>query len=68
MPDDDLPPDANDPVRRNRFTGSTDDMRVIGVWDAATQQAILFTPEEQKESDRRHREACKLKERQDRNR
>ena len=52
----------------NKFIGSTDHMRVIGVWDAATKQVIPFTPEEQKESDRRHRELCKLKARQDRNR
>ena len=68
MPDDDLPPDVNDPVRRNRFIGSTDDMRVIGVWDAATDTIIPYTPEEQKEIARRHRESLKLKARQERNR
>ena len=68
MPDDDLPPDAHDPVRRNRFIGSTDHMRVGGVWDPATNTAIPFTPEEQKESDRLHRESCKRKARLDRNR
>lgn len=68
MPDDDLPPDANDPVRRNRFIGSTDDMRVIGVWDAATDTDILYTPEEQKEVNRLHRESLKMKARLARNR
>ena len=67
MPDDDLPPEAP-PDPPNKFIGSTDHMRVGGWWDPATNTAIPFTPEEQKESDRRHREACKLKARQDRNR
>ena len=52
----------------NKFIGSTDGMRVIGVWDDATDQLIPFTPEEQEESNRRHRESCKRKARQDRNR
>ena len=58
------PADADDPVRRSKFTGDPRMIEVVGYWDDEKQEMVRYTPEEQEEISRKRRKLLDVKRQQ----
>lgn len=58
------PADADDPVRRSKFTGAPRMIEVVGYWDDERQEMVRYTPEEKEEIRRKHQKLLDVKRRQ----